>query len=251
MDIKENTKEKLIFTDEIEESLANALRRSVNEILTLAVDDVSIYKNDSALYDEIIAHRLGLIPLENVELKRIEDCACKGEGCNKCTIELKLSAKGPKTVYAEELDGRTKPVFGKTPVVLLNKGQELELIANARMGIGKEHIKHAPGIIFYRNLAKIKVDKSCKDCKECIEACPLGIIEESGEVDDKKIYKCDLCEACVDACKKKGKESIQIEKTKQLVIVVESYGIMNPKEILEKSADALKNNLDELSKTVK
>ena len=45
------------------ESLANALRRSINEIPNVAIDEIEFYKNDSALYDEIIAHRLGLIPI--------------------------------------------------------------------------------------------------------------------------------------------------------------------------------------------
>ncbi len=49
--------------------LANALRRSVDEIPVLAINEVDIYKNDSALYDEIIAHRLGLIVLKNQKLK--------------------------------------------------------------------------------------------------------------------------------------------------------------------------------------
>ena len=43
--------EKLIFIAEIEENLANAIRRSANEIPILAVDELEIHKNDSVLYD--------------------------------------------------------------------------------------------------------------------------------------------------------------------------------------------------------
>ena len=63
MEVIQNTQEKLVLRIEAKESLANALRRSIAEVPTLAIDEVEIYKNDSALYDEMIAHRLGLIPL--------------------------------------------------------------------------------------------------------------------------------------------------------------------------------------------
>ena len=45
-------------------SFANTLRRVVTEdVPTMAIEDVEFRKNNSILYDEIISHRLGLIPL--------------------------------------------------------------------------------------------------------------------------------------------------------------------------------------------
>ena len=94
-----NTPEKLVLRIEANDSLANALRRSILEIPTLAIDEVEIFKNDSALYDEILSHRLGLIPIKTE----------KGAS-EKTKIEFKLSKKGPCTVYAEDRDGSAEIV---------------------------------------------------------------------------------------------------------------------------------------------
>ncbi|KAH4026220.1 DNA-directed RNA polymerases I and III subunit RPAC1 [Parastagonospora nodorum] len=48
----------------IDTSVANAFRRILlAEIPTLAIEDVFIYQNTSIIQDEVLAHRLGLIPL--------------------------------------------------------------------------------------------------------------------------------------------------------------------------------------------
>ena len=63
----------------VDNTIVNTYRRFIIEIPSLAIDTVEFSKNDSALYDEIIAHRLGLVPLRSdsafVERKK---CRCKG-----------------------------------------------------------------------------------------------------------------------------------------------------------------------------
>lgn len=246
MKIIQKNKEKIIFREEIDESLANAIRRSASEIPVLATDEVEIHKNDSALYDEVIAHRLGLIPLVNEKSMEFrEDCTCKGKGCSKCMIQLKLTAKGPGTVYSGDLKGKAKVVYEKMPIVILNEDQELELIAFVSLGKGIEHAKYSPGILYYRNLAEIKIDKNCKFVKECIEACPQGIIKEEG-IDEKEVYKCDMCMACVDKCNKK--DCITIKPTNELTFFIESFGQMEAKDILIEAVKSLKDNLKTLGK---
>jgi len=51
MKLIEKKKNQITFTAEIDESLANAVRRYLDQIPILAIDEVDISKNDSALYD--------------------------------------------------------------------------------------------------------------------------------------------------------------------------------------------------------
>ena len=105
---------KVVFLTDMNLTLANALRRSTNEIPVLAIDEVDIYKNDSALYDEIIAQRVGLVPLKNEDLKLPEDCDCgKEDGCAKCSMKLKLSCEGPCTVYSTDLSPKNAVLYKK------------------------------------------------------------------------------------------------------------------------------------------
>jgi DNA-directed RNA polymerase subunit D len=231
-------KEKIVFVTDMSESLANAIRRSALEIPVLAIEEAEIFKNDSALYDEIIAHRIGLIPL--VTEKSASESA-----------ELKLKMKGPCIVYSGDLKGKIDAVYDKIPIVLLEKDQELELVAKVRLGKGIEHSKFSPGLIFYRNLAKISIEKNCDDCKKCAEACPQKILFiEKGKAGLKEAYKCDLCEACLDACKHQ-KNALKLEKSEELIVFIESWGQIDAKEIFSKAIHALNDNLKELSKEIK
>lgn len=247
MKIIKKDKEKMVFSGEIKESLANAIRRSVLEIPVLAIDEVEIYKNDSALYDEIIAHRLGLVPLKTEkDMNLREDCTCEEKGCAKCTVQLKLVAKGPGMVYSKELKGKAEPVYENMPITLLREDQELELVASAVLGKGIDHAKFSPGLVYYRHLADVDL-KNC-DCKECVEACPLGLLKLEGKkVEITDLWKCDLCEACVEACKENGKE-ISVKPSSEMIFFIESWGQMDAKDILGEAVKALKENLKTVEK---
>ncbi len=61
-------------------SFANLIRRTISEeVPVMAIEDVEFRKNNSILYDEIIAHRLGLLPL-TTDIKSYNlpsECKCK------------------------------------------------------------------------------------------------------------------------------------------------------------------------------
>ena len=232
MKIVEKKDNILIFTVEADESILNTIRRYVNHIPVLAVDEIEISKNDSPLYDETIAHRIGLIPLKNE---------------NKTKGKLKLNVKKEGIVYSEELKGDIKVIYDKIPITLLGKNQELEFVANVKTGKGSDHSKFSPGLIFYRNVFEIKVDKNCP--KEVIENCPRNLLKlKDGKIIVEDNYQCDACESCVEYCKKNGKESIEVVPTKELLVTLESFGQLSVEDMFKKSIEVLKKDLAELAK---
>jgi DNA-directed RNA polymerase subunit D len=228
----------ITFSAEIEESLANAIRRYVDQIPILAIDEVEISKNDSPLYDETVAHRIGLVPLKMD--KSINE---------KSTEQLALIAKKDGIIYSEELKGKVSPVYDKIPITVLKKGQELEILATARVGKGSKHTKFSPGFMYYRNAVKVKIDKDC--LKEVVNVCPQKILAvEGGKVIITDEDKCDMCEACTDFCRKMKKDSIEITPTKELIITVESFGQIDEEEIFKRALDVLKDDLKEVAKKI-
>ena len=138
----------------VDRSYANAIRRfCISEVPGMAIDDVVILENSSVLYDGILAHRLGMVPIRT-DLERYnlpEECDCGNPlGCHKCRVLFVLDAKGKEkvtTVTSGDLvseDREIRPVSEGIPLVKLAVGQTVKLEAYARLGRGKEHAKWQP-----------------------------------------------------------------------------------------------------------
>ena len=232
----EKTNDSIVFSAGIDETIANSIRRYVNHIPICAVDEIEISKNDSALHDEALAHRIGLIPLKT---EKLED---------KKPKKLKLEVKGECVVYSGDLKGQPEVVYKNIPLTILSPNRELKLDAFVRLGIGAEHSKFSPGLMFYRNIVEITTDK--KFYNDLKNICPGIEIEEKGNKiiikDDGKKEIADVCEGFIT--KKEGE--IKIEEKDGLVLTIESFGQISPEEIFKKSIDVLKKDLVSLNKSV-
>lgn len=228
----------------------NTIRRLiVNRVSTLAIENVEIKKNNSALYDEILAHRLGLIPLKT-DLKSYinkKDCKCKDEGCAQCEVKLTLKAKGPGIIKASSIksqDPKIVPVFKEMPIVKLEKEQEIELIATAILNNGKEHSKWSPGHVWYTYKPNITINNKSSKLEEFKDKYPKKIFN-NGIIDKNLINTPALIDACEGVCD----DIIKIEYEKESFIFhIESFGQLKPKEMVLTAIEKFDSLIDEFNK---
>jgi len=247
----------------ISPAFANTLRRIIiSEVPTMAIDEVVIIENSSVLHDEILALRLGLIPLKtDLESYNLpEECSCKSEfGCNLCRsiLTLDVEAKeGVRTVYSGDLipdDPNIVPVSDKIPIVKLASGQKIRLEAYARLGKGKVHAKWQPvSVCVYRYMPIINIDKNrCDACGDCVNICPRNVLlKEDDEIKVQNILECTLCKDCVKVCKKEP-AAIEVNwDDKTFIFDIESNGVLSIEQIISEALNILHKKISDLLESI-
>ncbi|MEK6907084.1 MAG: DNA-directed RNA polymerase subunit D [Nanoarchaeota archaeon] len=251
--ILNKTQNKLVFRiNGINPALANTLRRLMMvEVPVLAVDTVEFTKNSSALYDEMIAHRLGLVPLKT-DLKSYnlkDECKCKGKGCALCELKLTLKKDGPGMVYSSDLkstDPKATPVYNEMPIVELTKKQSLELIATAILGKGKKHARFSPGLIYYRGYPMFNVKDKSK-LKKVEDELKDVVTIKSDNIQVKDMLKWnERHEEILEM------NDIEITNSREdFLFFVESWGQLKPEEIFKKALEIFDEKLDDFSEKLK
>jgi DNA-directed RNA polymerase subunit D len=243
-------------------AFANAFRRAmIGEVPTLAIEDVRIYDNTSAFFDEMLAHRLGLIPIKTdlSTYSTQENCTCGGAGCPGCTVTFTLSVEGPKTVLSSDLipqDPKATPVYDNIPIVKLAKGQKLVVEARAVLNTGREHAKWQPTLVCgYKNYPVVSISETCDACGNCVDECPREVLAAKGkkvEVAEGKLPDCSMCRLCERACMASGigdEPAITISaETDRFIFVVESDVSLPVKEIMERALQYIRDQSNELER---
>ncbi|MEQ2178394.1 hypothetical protein GOODEAATRI_013650 [Goodea atripinnis] len=156
----------------IDAAIANAFRRILlAEVPTMAIEKVFIYNNTSIVQDEVLAHRLGLIPIK----------------ADPRLFEFK------NTVYSKDIewvpignqadvfaDSCIRPVHDDILIAQLRPGQELDIIMHCVKGLGKDHAKFSPvATASYRLLPEITLLETVEGEKaERLKRCfSRGVID--------------------------------------------------------------------------
>ncbi|MBI0584357.1 MAG: DNA-directed RNA polymerase subunit D [Methanomassiliicoccus sp.] len=250
--------------------MANALRRTLmTEVPKMAIETVEFHlgpirdedgkecESVSPLFDEIIAHRLGLVPIPtDPDLYVFKDqCTCEGEGCPSCTIMYSLNKKGPSEVYSGDLE----PLGGKelrvkdelVPIVKLGPKQALLVYASAELGTAKRHAKwQVTNGANYRYYPTVTIDaKKCDDSDDCIKACPRDVLaRKDGKLVVANLEGCILCSACTEACPQ-GAITVHGDNTK-FIFEFETDGSLSARDTLRKALEILEKQFDEFREDV-
>jgi len=249
--ILKSSKEKITFMlEESNPAFANAFRRvMMSEIPIMAVEYADFEENTSGLFDETIAHRIGMIPLtfDKKTYNRKEECKCNGKGCSRCEVVLVIDKTGPCIVKAGDMKSTADdvmPTDAEIPIVELLDNQKLKLEAVAQLGSGKEHAKNQAAIVGYKYAPSVRTGDN-PDL--CVEVCPAGVFDKK---DDKvraaNASSCILCMKCVDA----GCASVSADNT-SFIFTVETVSGLSPEDIVESALNTIKNRADEFVDEIK
>jgi DNA-directed RNA polymerase subunit D len=237
----------------VDVAFANALRRTMlNRLPSMAIDEVLILENTSVMFDEMLAQRLGLVPLttdlDSYNLP--ENCDCEGKGCSLCQCTLTLEKEAGEeeiTVYSGDLSSQDPKVIPATegiPLVKLSPNQSVIIEAYARLGTGAENAKFQPvSTVSYKYVPLVSVDKSkCDKCGACVEVCPKDILVLEGDsISTQNVLDCSLCEICVKECEP-GAITIDSKKD-SFLFKVESTGALPPGEVVTRATEVLKEKI--------
>lgn len=251
-------------------AMANALRRTMlSDIPKMAIDKVEFhlgpimvddkeYESVTPLFDEIIAHRLGMIPVPtDYELFTYQDeCSCGGEGCPSCALMYSLNKIGPCTVLSGDMMPLGNPDLKvkdeNIPIVELTDGQAVLIYATAVMGTAKKHVKWQAAFgVGYKYLPVISVDPAKaddSDVLEVIKLCPRHVFgEKNGKLAVVNPLECSLCETCKEATN--GAVEVKGDDT-NFLFTFETDGSLTAEQVLDKAVEILASETKELAEQI-
>lgn len=246
-----------VFIENVPVYLLNSIRRiMLSELPKLAIEDVVIYDNTTALFDEIISHRLGLVPIPtDLSLLNFrEECSCNGVGCPSCTVRYTLSKEGAGTVHSGDLqpaEASWAITEDKIPIVELYGDQRLILEVEAVLGRGKTHSKWqsviSPGYRFHPEIHFKSEDK--EKVEEFVAGLPDDLVTiQENELIISDIKKLPVLESYMD---KQHVDYISLERDQgRIHFHFETDGSLQTKDALVHSImifeDKLKDFQDHL-----
>lgn len=193
----------------VNHAFVNALRRTlVAEVPKMAIDEVTIYDNTSGMFDEMVAHRLGMVPVPTnlqsyVPPPEVEDTPEGEEGAEDAEAEedysnvllYTLSKEGPCEVLSGDLtpaDPDAKVPDPNIPITKLLEGQRLMLEASAVFGTARKHAKWTSvSGATYREIPHVDTSKMAPMTPEVRARVERALPEGALEIVDDKLRVLD------------------------------------------------------------
>lgn len=128
--------------NDVDFSILNSLRRvMISNVEILAIEMIKIYENNSIVIDDVISHRVGLVPI-----KRNSDLIKNA----KFELDVKFNSKNVNSiqdVLSSSLVSKTdgvKVVHDNIVIAKIKNGQHIKFSAEAILGSGSIHAKWSP-----------------------------------------------------------------------------------------------------------
>jgi DNA-directed RNA polymerase I and III subunit RPAC1 len=188
----------------------------IAEVPTMAIEKVYVMNNTSIIQDEVVAHRLGLIPIL-ADPNEFDYMTEDGGPTDLNTLVFRLKKKcefNPEAspdetdphkkyinsyVYSKDLIWEPKgnqeekfaanpprPVHDDIVIAKLRPGQEMEMELHCQKGVGREHAKWSPvATASYRLLPEITIlepiiGEDAEEFKNCFVEGVIEVVEENG-----------------------------------------------------------------------
>ena len=286
--ILKETEEKIqLLLSKTDRSLANALRRSlISDTPKMAIDSVrfqlgtkeqdeEVWETTGPLPDEMVAHRLAMIPIPTIhdkfhfqdECPNCKDLVEADRGCLECQMiytcvvfgseEGRWVTAGDLKYLGEEsleIPDRYKTI----PITKLLKGQMIEFYATAIMGRGRDHTKWSPvcGVSFHprrigllndKKKAKILWDMDLQiSAKDFDKDGKLEDVDKVSTLTDELNHVGEGTEASRDF-----ENAISLEEVSgEFILEFETDGSMSPKIAFEKAVEELASKFGSLENEI-
>lgn len=212
------------------------------------------YESISAMFNEIVAHRIGMLPIPTDE-KTLEAFGdSMGDDDIQPDIMYSLHKQGPCTVYSGDLEpvsGDKSLVIPETnvPIVKLAEGQAILVYAKAKMGNAQKHTKWQCAVAprFYQ--APTITVSSGKGSKAIFDLIDKKEFKKKGNslvIDDpirahetsqilERLWNNDVAKECIEISRKKD----------HFIFEFETNGAMKAKLALEQALKALDRHCNE------
>ena len=303
-------------------SFANALRRILlAEVPTVALESIYMWNNTSIIHDEVLSHRLGLVPL-NVDARLFDEMEEGEDATDRNTVVFQLKVACPakpaggkvgkeveltnmdeeilsqnpdlnraaleaakkeaihtpgrpftKHVYSRDLvwvpqgdqadrfPNGIRPVHDDILLAKLRPGQEIELEAHARRGIGKDHAKFSPvATASYRLYTEVELLEPVYDelAEELVHVYEPGVFELVASKQKGKRVEAKVCNPYACTMSRNYMRNPELAKAVQMrrvpdrfIFSVESVGMQKPAILVAEALRVLQRKCDHLVDLIK
>lgn len=244
--------------------IANSIRQTIlNDVPTMAIEDVYFHKNTSTFNCDYISQRLALIPIKaNPALFKFMPHSNLERFDSDNAFVLSLNVKNNQTetikVYSDSLVwepvgdkqknfAKIEPLHSNIPILYLKPGEEISCRIHCIKSTGRKHMKFAPGFgkyVFHSKIDILREDFSPELASKLQQSFPPGVIGIKHNQTRQLIPY--VANARLDRHTRSFKNDEEVNRSisvkyyrDHIIFTVESFGVLDPVRMTISAFDIL------------